>query len=65
MPLDDIAKALAGYRTVVAKRDREFKTLLNKGWKLVRLADHFHISRQRAQQIAQRLRNGKAKQSRT
>ena len=61
MPITDIAQALKVIRLAQIKRDREFKTLLNKGWKLVRLADHFHISRQRAQQIAQRLRDGTPK----
>jgi hypothetical protein len=61
MALTDIAQAMKVIRSEQVKRDREFKSLLNKGWKLVRLADYFHISRQRAQQIAVRLRHGKAK----
>ena len=56
MALTDIAQALKIIKSEQLKRDREFKDLLNKGWKLVRLADHFHISRQRAHQIAARLR---------
>ena len=56
MPLDDIAKALSLYRAEVRKRDREFNKLLKGGWKLSRLADRFKISRQRAQQIAAKLR---------
>ena len=63
MPITDIAQALKVIRSAQIKRDREFKALLDKGWKLVRLADHFHISRQRAQQIAVRLRNGTPKRS--
>lgn len=58
MPLDDIAKALKLYESAYKKRDREFRRLLKKKWRLSRLADHFKISRQRAQQIARRL-NGK------
>ena len=56
MPLDDIAKALRVYRSEVRKRDQEFSLLLKRGWKLSRLADKFKISRQRAQQIAVKLR---------
>ena len=56
MPLDDIARALKIYRSEVRKRDKEFKRLLDNNWKLSRLADRFKISRQRAQQIAAKLR---------
>ena len=56
MPLDDIANALKLYRAEVRKRDREFGKLLRAGWRLSRLADRFKISRQRAQQIAAKLR---------
>lgn len=56
MPLDDIASALKLYRKTVSKRDLEIGKLLKSGWRLSRIADHFKISRQRAQQIAVRLR---------
>ena len=56
MALDDIANALKLYRKAVMARDKEFKVLLKKGWKLSRLADHFKISRQRAHQLAEKIR---------
>ena len=54
--MTDISDALKLLRLAHLKRDREFKRLLNKGWRLSRLADHFGISRQRAQQIAVKLK---------
>jgi hypothetical protein len=56
MPITDIAQALKIIHVAQRRRDREFLKLLNQGWRLTRLADHFSISRQRAQQIAARLR---------
>ena len=63
MPITDIRQALEFIRKTGQTRDRKFAKLLRQGWKLARLADYFHISRQRAQQIAQRLRkpNGPSK----
>ena len=55
MPITDIAEAMKVIRAEQRKRDREFSKLYQSGWRLSRLADHFHISRQRAQQIAVRL----------
>ena len=54
--MNDIADALKNLRQLTRHRDREFAALLKKKWRLSRLADHFGISRQRAQQIAKRLR---------
>ena len=56
MPIIDIAEALKTIRLAQARRDREFIGLINLGWRLSRLADHFGVSRQRAQQIAARLK---------
>jgi hypothetical protein len=56
MARNDIQKALEIIRKSGEVRDREFLDLLNRGWKLRELAVYYEISRQRAQQIAQRLR---------
>ena len=63
MPITDIREAIEFIRKSGLARDREFAKLQRQGWKLVRLADHFHISRQRAQQIAARLKKGRKNDS--
>lgn len=60
MPITDVVEALAVIRKAQIKRDKEFIGLHKMGWRLSRLADHFSISRSRAQQIRNRLKkNGK------
>ena len=54
--MTDIADALRAVEQARRKRDREIVDLYRKGWRLSRLADHFGISRQRAQQIAAKAR---------
>ena len=61
MPITDIRQALEFIRKRGQARDRQFKNLLKQGWNLSRLGDHFKISRQRAQQIAARLKHGTPK----
>lgn len=56
MPITDIVSAMKFIRKEQLVRDREFRKLLKAGWRLARLADYFKISRQRAQQIAARLK---------
>ena len=56
MALTDIADAMKIIRSEQKKRDKEFLKLLKLDWRISRLADHFKISKQRAQQIAARLR---------
>ena len=56
MPITDVAQALKAIYQAARIRDREFLKLLKQGWRLGRLADHFRISKQRAQQIAARMR---------
>ena len=56
MALNDIREAMKVIRTAQRVRDKEFAKLIKQGVRLSRLADHFKISKQRAQQIAVRLR---------